>query len=46
MDANERELETRALLEILAIGRNEIENGEHELASDYFARARKERGFS
>lgn len=41
MDANERELETRVLLEILAIGRREIDAGEHELASDYFARVRE-----
>lgn len=43
MDADEREAETRALLEILAIGRKEIENGEHELAEDFFARMREAR---
>ena len=43
MDNNQRESETRALLEIVALGHRELENGEFELAEDYFARMRESR---
>ncbi len=39
----ERTQETLALLKILALGRKEVEEGEYELASDYFERAKRER---
>lgn len=39
----ERTQETLALLKILALGRKEVEEGEYELASDYFNRAKRER---
>ena len=39
----ERTQETLALLKILALGRKEVEDGEYELASDYFERAKRER---
>ena len=42
----ERTQEALAMMKIMAIGRKEIDAGEHELASEYFARVRKERGFS
>lgn len=39
----ERTQETLALLKILALGRKEIEDGDYELASDYFERVKRER---
>lgn len=39
----ERTQETLALMKILALGRKEVEDGEYELASDYFERAKRER---
>ncbi len=39
----ERTQETLALLKILAVSRKEVEEGQYELASDYFERAKRER---
>lgn len=38
--------ETLAFMDILEIGRKEIENGEHELAEEYFARVRVQLGLT
>lgn len=42
----ERTQETFALMKILAMGRQEIERGEYDLASDFFAKMREERNRS
>lgn len=43
MNANSTSEETLALMAIMALGRKEVEDGEHELAEDFFARMRNER---